>query len=114
VWFHWDGERIVAFSKPRARKVDNLRDQPLVMLAVGTPGPGFAVELIEATAELPDRPAAEVMPDGFGAKYRELLRRAGLSVQRFAEVYSQPIVLRPTRFLGYGGRGWDQAGAAAT
>jgi PPOX class probable F420-dependent enzyme len=114
VWFHWDGERIVAFSKPHARKVDNLRDQPQVMLAVGTPGPAFEVELIEATAELPDRPAAELMPDGFGAKYRELLRRAGLSVQRFAEVYSQPIVLRPTRFLGYGGRGWEGSGALAT
>ena len=114
VWFHWDGERIVAFSKPHARKVDNLRDDPRVMLAVGTPGPEFAVELIEATAELPDRPAAEVMPDGFGPKYRELLRRAGLTVQRFAEVYSQPIVLRPTRFLGYGGPGWGRASSVAT
>ena len=114
VWFHWDGERIVAFSKPGARKVDNLRDHPTVMLAVGVPGPDFDVELIEATAELPDTPAADVMPDGFGAKYRELLRRAGLTVQRFAEVYSQPIVLHPTRFLGYGGRGWDASGAQAT
>jgi PPOX class probable F420-dependent enzyme len=113
VWFHWDGERIVAFSKPHARKVDNLRDDPRVMLAVGTPGPEFEVELIEATAELPDEDAAAVMPDGFGAKYRDLLRRAGLTVQRFAEVYSQPIVLRPTRFLGYGGTGW-QAGSYAT
>ena len=114
VWFHWDGEQIVAFSKPHARKVDNLRDQPMVMLAIGTPGLEFEVELIEATAELPDRPAAEVMPEGFGAKYRELLRRAGLTVQRFAEVYSQPIVLRPTRFLGYGGRGWEGSAAMAT
>jgi PPOX class probable F420-dependent enzyme len=114
VWFHWDGERIVAFSKPNARKVANLRDQPSVMLAVGTPGPDFEVELIEATAELPDADTAEVMPEGFGAKYRELLRRAGLSVQRFAEVYSQPIVLRPTRFLGYGGHGWQPTAALAT
>lgn len=114
VWFHWDGERIVAFSKPNARKVDNLRDQPSVMLAVGTPGPDFEVELIEATAEIPEADAADVMPDGFGAKYRELLRRANLTVQRFAEVYSQPIVLRPTRFLGYGGRGWDAARSFAT
>ena len=113
VWFHWDGERIVAFSKPRARKVDNLRDEPRVMLAVGTPGPDFEVELIEATAELPDAPAADLMPDGFGTKYRELLRRANLTVQRFAEVYSQPIVLRPTRFLGYGGRGWAQSASAS-
>lgn len=114
VWFHWDGERIVAFSKPNARKIANLRDQPQVMLAVGTPGPEFDVELIEATAELPEQAASEVMPEGFGAKYRELLRRAGLSVQRFAEVYSQPIVLRPTRFLDYGGRGWQASGSFAT
>lgn len=114
VWFHWDGERIVAFSKPRARKVENLRDQPSVMLAVGTPGPEFDVELIEATAELPNVPAAELMPAGFGAKYRHLLRRAGFSAQRFADVYSQAIVLRPTRFLGYGGRGHQQAGSVAT
>jgi PPOX class probable F420-dependent enzyme len=113
VWFHWNGEQIVAFSKPNARKVDNLREQPRVMLAVGTPGPDFEVELIEATAELPDGPAAEYVPEGFGSKYRELLRRAGLSLQRFTEVYSQPIVLRPVRFLGYGGHGW-QGGAVAT
>jgi len=114
VWFHWDGARIVAFSKPNARKVDNLRDDPRVMLAVGTPGIDFDVELIEATAELPAERASEVIGDGFGAKYRDLLRRAGLSVQRFAEVYSQPIVIRPTRFLGYGGQGWDQGRALAT
>jgi PPOX class probable F420-dependent enzyme len=112
VWFHWDGERIVAFSKPHARKVDNLRELPRVMLAVGTPGPDFEVELIEATAELPASSAAEMMPAGFGAKYRVMLRRANLSVQRFAEVYSQPIVLRPTRFLGYGGRGWSGSASA--
>ena len=114
VWFHWDGERIVAFSKPHARKVDNLRGQPSVMLAVGTPGPDFEVELIEATAELPEEPAESLIPAGFGAKYRELLRRAGLTVQRYAEVYSQPIILRPTRFLGYGGHGWESGGAVAT
>lgn len=114
VWFHWDGERIVAFSKPHARKVGNLRDQPRVMLAVGTPGPDFDVELIEATAELPDAPASDLIPAGFGAKYRELLRRAGLTVQRFAEVYSQPILLRPTRFLGYGGQSWRREGEFAT
>jgi PPOX class probable F420-dependent enzyme len=112
VWFLWEGDRILAFSKPHALKVDNLRDQPSVMLAVGTPGPEFDVELIEATAELPDEPAMSVMPEGFGSKYRELLHRAGLTAQRFAEVYSQPIVLRPTRFLGYGGQGWDRGGSA--
>jgi PPOX class probable F420-dependent enzyme len=113
VWFHWDGERLVAFSKPDARKVRNLRHQPCAMIAVGAPGPEFDVELIEAEAELPSEPAGAVMPPAFADKYRDLLRRAGLSAQRFAEVYSQAIVLRPTRFVGYGGRGWDSASGAA-
>jgi PPOX class probable F420-dependent enzyme len=112
LWFVWDGDRIVAFSKPNARKVRNLRTDPRTMLAVGTPGVDFAVELIEARAELPESRAAEIMPRGFAAKYRRLLKRAGLSAQRFAEVYSQPIVLRPTRFLGYGGRGWQEGSTA--
>jgi PPOX class probable F420-dependent enzyme len=111
LWFVWDGEQIVAFSKPRARKIENLRTEPRAMLAVGTPGPDFDVELIEARAELPNAPAAEVMPSGFAAKYRDLLARAGLTAEKFAEVYSQPIVLRPTRFLGYGGPGWSEAAA---
>ena len=114
VWFHWDGSRIVAFSKPSARKIGNLRDRPLVMLAVGTPGPDFEVELIEATAELPEEPSSRLIPAEFGAKYRDLLHRAGLTVQRFAEIYSQPIVLRPTRFLGYGGPGWLGGSTVAT
>ena len=114
VWFLWDGERVLAFSKPHARKVENLRHDPHVMLAVGTPGPDFDVELIEADAELPATPTAELMPSGFGKKYAALLRRAGLSVQRFMEVYSQPIVLRPTRFVGYGGRGWEPAAQLAS
>jgi hypothetical protein len=46
--------------------------------------------------------------------YADLLRRVDLSAQRFMEIYSQPIVLRPTRFLGYGGRGWDASGRMAT
>ncbi len=112
VWFSWDGREILAFSKPHARKIANLRQQPIVMLAVGTPGPEFEVELIEAEAELPDAPAADLMPAAFGEKYRELLRRAGLTVQRFAEVYAQPIVIRPRRFLGYGGAA--ESGSSAT
>jgi PPOX class probable F420-dependent enzyme len=106
-WFLWDGERIVLFSKPKARKIRNLRCEPRAMIAVGAAGPHFDVELIEADAELPTASAREVMPEAFAAKYRGLMRRADLSIQRFADVYSQPIVLRPTRFVGYGGQGWS-------
>jgi hypothetical protein len=44
LWFAWDGEWIVAFSKPNARKLRNLRGDPRAMLAIGTPGLDFEVE----------------------------------------------------------------------
>ena len=111
-WFVWDEERIVLFSKPNARKIRNLRCHPRAMVALGDPGPNFDVELIEADAETPAVTARDRMPPAFAAKYRPLLRRAGLTASRFGEVYSQPIVLRPTRFLGYGGPGWADAAPA--
>ena len=106
-WFVWDDERITLFSKPNARKLRNLRCEPRAMVAIGELGPGFDVELIEAQAEVPSSAAAELMPRAFVAKYRPRLGRLALSLERFTEVYSQPIVLRPTRFLGYGGPGWN-------
>ncbi|CAN5757150.1 hypothetical protein BH20CHL8_BH20CHL8_01210 [soil metagenome] len=62
-------------------------------------------------AKDPERPASSLAVAGV---YADLLRRVDLTAQRFMEIYSQPIVLRPTRFLGYGGRGWDASGRMAT
>ena len=35
IWFWWDGEAVLVFSKPDAQKVRNLRIQPRVMLGRG-------------------------------------------------------------------------------
>ncbi len=114
LWFHWDGDGILVFSKPHAQKVRNLRANPRAMVAVGEPGLDFDVELIEAHAEFLAVPTARVLPPAFLDKYGPLLERAGIDRERFAEVYSQPIRLRPTRFLDWGGRGWvDRPGHPA-
>ena len=114
LWFHWDGEAILVFSKPHAQKVRNLRANPRAMVAIGEPGLDFDVELIEAHAEFLDVPSLQVLPEAFLDKYGPLLARAGIDRARFADVYSQPIRFRPTRFLDWGGRGWvDRPGHPA-
>jgi PPOX class probable F420-dependent enzyme len=112
LWFTWDGDTILVYSKPGAQKVRNLRASPRVMVAVGAPTPSFDVELIEAVAEL-EPPATERLPETFRRKYAGLMARAGITAERFAAVYSQPIRIRPTRWLGWGGPGWPQADAVA-
>jgi PPOX class probable F420-dependent enzyme len=111
LWFLWDGQSIVAFSKPHAQKVRNLRRDPRVMIAVGRADASFDVELVEAVAELHDAPAS--LPEAFVSKYAALAAEAGIRFPAFADLYSQEIVIHPRRWVGWGGPGWSPAGQSA-
>jgi PPOX class probable F420-dependent enzyme len=113
LWFLWDGDSFLVFSKPDAQKVRNLRSNPRAMVAIGEPGLEFDVELIEAVAEVVPTPTRDVLPSAFARKYGERVARGGLTCDRYADVYSQPIRLRPTRWLDWGGRGWEGAATQA-
>ena len=104
IWFSWDGEQLFVASKPDARKVRNLRVNPRLMLALGEPDDDFDVGLVEATAELPPVASAELLPVGHLAKYRGRMAAIGLDDESYLREYSQPILIRPTRFLPWHGR----------
>ena len=103
-WFWWDGEAILVFSKPDARKVRNLRVNPSVMLALGDAEEDFDIGLVEARAELLDPPTAEVLPAALLEKYASRLRSIGMTPGEYAETYSQVIRIVPRGFLGWHGR----------
>jgi PPOX class probable F420-dependent enzyme len=105
IWFSWDGERLFIASKPQARKVGNMRENPQVMLALGDAEEDFDVGLIEAHAELPEATTTELMPKDHLSKYRDQLARIGLDAEGYASTYSQPIIVRPSKFLPWHGRG---------
>lgn len=104
IWFWWDGEAILVFSKPDAQKIRNLRAQAAVMLALGDAEDDFDVGLVEGHAELLDRPTREVLPAGHLAKYAEQLSAMGLSADDYASTYSQVIRIVPDRPLDWHGR----------
>ena len=104
IWFSWDGERLFVASKPEARKVRNLRQNPRLMLALGEPEDDFDVGLIEAEAELPEATTAQLLPKGHFDKYRDRMVAIGLDEATYIRDYSQPILIRPTRFLPWHGR----------
>lgn len=117
IWFSWDGETVLIASKPHARKVANLRENPRVMLALGEPEDDFDVGLLEGVAEIVDRPAAEVLPLTHLWKYREQMAAIGLGREEFLATYSLVIRITPTRFFPWHGRtspasaeaGWSRA-----
>ena len=101
VWFWWDGETVLIFSEPDTQKVRNLRWSPHVVLALDTADQGEDVVIVEGVAELVGLPSAELMPAGFGAKYAALFARLGSDPVAMAARYSQPIRVRPTRFVAW-------------
>ena len=97
-WFWWEGEALLVFSKPGARKVRNLRANPSVMLALGNAEDDFDVGLIEGEAELLDRPSAKVLPAAHLDKYADQLATLGPTAAEYAATYSQVIRVAPKDF----------------
>ena len=88
IWFWWDGEALLVFSKPDAQKVRNLRARPSAMLALGDAEEDFDIGLIEGRAEILDGTTAEVLPAGHLAKYADRMAAIGLTPAEYAETYS--------------------------
>lgn len=104
IWFWWDGDALLVFSKPDAQKVRNLRGSASVMLALGDAEDDFDVGMLEGRAELLDRPTRDVMPAAHVSKYAARLAALGLTAESYAATYSQVIRIVPLRFLPWHGR----------
>jgi len=113
IWFWFDGDAVLVFSKPEAQKVRNMRAHPAVMLGVGDPDDDFDVGLLEGRAEILDRPTADVLPPAHVEKYDSRMREIGLTASAYAATYSQVIRIVPHRYLGWHGRNVPQSARIA-
>jgi PPOX class probable F420-dependent enzyme len=104
IWFTWDGEALLIFTKPDAQKVRNLRANPSVMLALGDVDDDFDVGLIEGRAEFVDLRGSGDMPAAHLEKYADRLAALGLSAADYAATYSLAIRIVPIDFLDWHGR----------
>ena len=64
VWFFWDGEWILIYTKPDSRKVRSLRDTRRATLHLERPHT-LHVVIVEGEAELLAEPSAAVVSDGY-------------------------------------------------
>lgn len=97
VWFHWDGERFLIYSRPGSRKVPNIRSNPRVSLNLDGDADGGEIVTIEGTAEIDEEAPAANEVDAYVAKYREHIGRLGAEPVSFASMYATPIRVTPTR-----------------
>ena len=98
VWFLFrDDDTVLVYSQPGKAKLRNIAANPHVALGLDVTDIGRDVIRFEGTAvRATDHPPADQVPE-YVAKYTE---RAGAifgTVERFAETFTDAIVITPTR-----------------
>ena len=100
VWFLWDGETILIFSKPD-QKIRNLKQNLNVMLALDDTEGGDDVVLIEGEATLLDRSEISTAYAAYAEKYAAKLAAYNWTGESMSREYSEPIRIKPTRVLAW-------------
>jgi PPOX class probable F420-dependent enzyme len=98
VWFLWDGESFLIYSRPGRQKLRNIGRDPRVGLHLNSNDRGGDVVRVEGTAGILDGfpPASEV--GDYVEKYRESIARIGFDPDGFARAYSVALRVTPERW----------------
>lgn len=99
VWFLWDGDTFLIFTKPGSQKVRNLQGNPQVVLALDDTNGGSDVITVEGHSELLDTGAVDTTYPAYVEKYGEEMTDLGWTPEAMATTYgyTQAIRVTPTR-----------------
>ena len=101
VWALWDGETFLVYSKPDTPKLRNVASRPRVALHLDGDGKGGDIVIVTGDARIDrEAPPADRVPE-YVAKYREGLRRIGMTPESFARAYSVAVRVIPTSLRGH-------------
>ena len=98
VWFLWDGQDFLIYSRPDRQKLKNVGGNSRVGLHLNSDELGDDVVRVEGRAEVADDlPPADELP-GYVEKYREAIARIGYDPEGFARDYSVALRVTPERW----------------
>jgi PPOX class probable F420-dependent enzyme len=96
VWFLWDGDTFLVYSRPDARKIRNIAHDPKVALSLNCDEWGSEVVVIAGEATIDQTaPRADRMP-AYLRKYREGIAQIDMTPESMASEYTVAIRVKPT------------------
>jgi PPOX class probable F420-dependent enzyme len=101
VWFHWDGEALVIYSRPDTPKVRNISRNPRVSLSFNTNEHGGDVMVLTGEAAIDESIPSAAEHPAYLEKYRDGIQSIGMTNESFSSTYSVPIRVRPEKLRGF-------------
>lgn len=101
IWFLWDGETAVIYSRPNTPKLRHIAASSKVSLSLDGDGRGGDIVILTGDAQIDEAiPPANEVPE-YVAKYAKGITGIGMTPASFAAAYSVPIRFRPARLRGH-------------
>ena len=101
VWFLWDGETFLVYSRPKTHKLSHIGHNPVTSLHFDGDGEGGDIVVFSGEARLdPDAPAADDIA-AYVEKYEAGFKRIGMTAEEFAGSYSVAVRIKPTSLRGH-------------
>jgi len=101
VWFLWDGESFLIYSRPNTAKLQHILHNPNVTLNLDGDGMGGDIIVISGVSTVDEAGLpAESIPE-YVEKYNSGFGRIGLTTAQFSEVYSVVVRVTPTSLRGH-------------
>lgn len=101
VWFLWDGESVLIFSKPETPKVRNIRHNANVSLHLDSDGRGGDIIVLTGTATVEPHPDGAPAPLAYRQKYAQGIKNIGMTEETMLRAYSTAIHILPTHLRGH-------------
>ena len=101
VWFLWDGQQVLMYSMPKAPKLRHIQANPRVALHFDGTSDGSDIVILTGEARIAENePPANNMP-AYAQKYAQSITDIGMNPESFAQAYSVPVRITPTRLRGH-------------
>jgi PPOX class probable F420-dependent enzyme len=102
VWFFWDGEHILVYNQPSARRLVNIQRNPQVSFHLNSTDRGESIVVISGEAEqMASAPLASEVPE-YVEKYRQLAIEDDFGdLKNMANQYSVALRIRPLKVRGF-------------
>jgi PPOX class probable F420-dependent enzyme len=101
VWFLWNGDSFLIFSRPEGAKLRHIQRNPQVALHLDSDSHGGNIVVLLGTAEIVTSCLPSDDIQAYLAKYAKGIASLGMTAEHFSQSYSTALRVTPTSLRGH-------------